>query len=345
MKFHTCVTNAYFIIILSFNALGQNALKTDSLKIFADDKPINVTLLTDLRQLINKKLDGKYQNAFFSCKLPDSSEVIEEILIKTRGHFRLNNCNMPSLRLNFRSPSSPKLSFLKELKLVNTCDNKADYEQILIREYVVYKIYNLLTERSFRVRLLRVNYMDIQERKKPFSQYAILLENIDAMAARNGCKELDVKNVHPEYAERNQMTMLAVFQYMIGNTDWSVSANHNIKLILPRKDSLNIPFAVPYDFDFGGLVNADYATAPPNLPIASVRERLYRGWPRTLVELQTAFTVYNQKKDKIYQLINDCNQLQIKHKKDMIDYLEDFYRTINNKREVQKVFFENLSRS
>ena len=132
---------------------------------------------------------------------------------------------------------------------------------------------------------------------------------------------------------------------MIGNTDWSVSANHNIKLILPRKDSLNIPFAVPYDFDFGGLVNADYASAPPNLPISSVRERLYRGWPRALHELQAVFTVYNQKKDKIYQLINNCDLLQLKHKKDMIDYLEDFYKTINNKREVQRVFVENLSRS
>jgi hypothetical protein len=150
--------------------------------------------------------------------------------------------------------------------------------------------------------------------------------------------------VHPEYAERNQVTMLAVFQYMIGNIDWPVSVNQNIKLIEPGKDSLNIPFAVPYDFDFGGLVNADYATAPPNLPVATVRQRLYRGWPRTLVELQDVFTVYNQKKDKIYKLINDCDLLPPSHKKDMIDYLEDFYRTINNKREVQKVFFETLSR-
>lgn len=344
MKFSALIVIAYFITV-SLAATGQKALKTDSLKIFADDKPINVTLITDLRQLINKKLDGKYQNAVFSCKLPDSSEVSEEILLQTRGHFKLNNCNMPSLRLNFRGPSSPKLSFLKALKLVNPCDNRPDYEQVLIREYLVYKMYNLLTDMSFRVRLLRINYKDILEKRKPFVQYAILLENIDVMASRNNCKELDVKNVHPEYADRNQMTMMAVFQYMIGNTDWSVSANHNIKLIMPRKDSFNIPFAVPYDFDFGGLVNADYASAPPNLPIATVRERLYRGWPRTTAELETVFTVYNQKKDKIYQLINNCDLLQPKHKKDMIDYLDDFYKTINNKREVQKVFIENSSRS
>ncbi|MFN2438426.1 MAG: hypothetical protein ABR503_04440 [Chitinophagaceae bacterium] len=343
MKFFICFVSACFII--SFNATGQKALKTDSLKIFADDKPINVTLITDLRQLINKKLDGKYQNALFSCKLPDSSEVSEQILLRTRGHFRLNNCHMPSLRLNFRSPSSPKLSFLKELKLVNTCGNRPDYEQILIREYLVYKIFNLLTDMSFRVRLLRINYQDIQERRKPFLQYAILLENIDAMAARNNCKELDVKNVHPEYVNRDQMTMVAVFQYMIGNTDWSVSANHNIRLILPRKDSLAIPYAVPYDFDFGGLVNADYASAPENLPIANVRERLYRGWPRTNGELQAVFDIYNQKKAEIYRLIQNCDLLQPKHKKDMIDYLEDFYKTINNKREVQRVFFENVIRS
>ncbi|MFN2457126.1 MAG: hypothetical protein ABR502_02885 [Chitinophagaceae bacterium] len=331
----------FWCLFLVADLSAQNISAKDSVRIFDDDNPISVTMITDLKMLIRNKQDGKYQNALFSCRLPDSTTVSEEILIQTRGHFRLNHCQIPSLRLNFRTPKSPRLSFLKELKLVNTCNNRGDYEQLLIKEYLVYKIYNLLTDISFRVRLLRITYEDIKGQSRPFTQYAFLLENVDAMAKRNGCKELNNIKLHAQVANREQMTMVDVFQYMIGNTDWSVIGNHNIKVIQPRNDSIANPYPVPYDFDFGGLVNADYANPPPNLPIQSVRERLYRGFPRTTEELQKIFDVYNKRKDKIYSLINNCQQLQAGHKKDMISYLDEFYKSINNKKEVQRIFLDN----
>ncbi|MDP9229616.1 MAG: hypothetical protein M3O67_02955 [Bacteroidota bacterium] len=336
----------YWLITLSLLATnlfsaGQGRAKRDSIAIFKDDKPLNVTLITDIKMLQKNKFDMKYQNAVFTIKLPDSSTVTEEILIQTRGKARIAICDMPSMRLNFRTPSSPNLSFLKEIKLVNTCENRTDYGQLLIKEYLVYKIYNLLTEMSLKVRLLNLTYQDIKGAKKPFTQYAFLLEDIDDMAARNGCKECEIKNMHDEHSNRQQMTMVSVFQYMIGNTDWSVMATHNIKMMRPKKDTLAPPYIIPFDFDYGGLVNAEYAVAPANLPIESVRDRLYRGYPRTMEELQATLQIYNQQKEKIYALINNCEQLQSRHRKDMIGYLDDFYKTINNKKEVQKVFIDN----
>jgi len=141
------------------------------------------------------------------------------------------------------------------------------------------------------------------------------------------------------------MTLVSVFEYMIGNTDWAVPVNHNIRLIYPKADSTASPFAIAYDFDFSGLVNADYAAPAPQLTeIETVRQRLYRGFPRTMAELQAVFTIFKEQKDKIYSTVNNFNLLSGANRKDIIDYLDEFYRTINNERDVQSVFIDNARR-
>jgi hypothetical protein len=332
-----------FLLCEQLNTSAQKK-NTDTLGIFADDVPMNVTLITDYKMLMRSKREGQYQNAVFITKLPDSTAVTEQINVRTRGKFRLDNCNMPGLRLNFRTGSSPRLAFLKELKLVNTCNPKPDHEQLVIKEYLVYKMLNLLTDLSLKVRLMRVTYQDSKEQRKPLVHYAFLIEDIDAMAARNGCKELNNISVHPQVAHREQMTLVDVFEYMIGNLDWSVRGNHNMKVVQPKDQTTANPYPVPYDFDFCGLVNAEYSNPPPNLPVESVRQRLYRGYPRSMEELQKTFEIYNRQKDKIYALIRSCEFLQERHKKDMIGYLDEFYRTVNNKREIQTVFIDNARR-
>jgi hypothetical protein len=320
-----------FVLLVQNICAGQKMSRKDSINIFSDDEPINVTLATDLRLLSKSKGNGKFQNALFTCKLPDSTTVSEEILIQTRGHFRLENCALPSLRLNFRTPASPKLSFLKALKIVNACDVKANYEQLLLKEYLVYKMYNIITDMSFRARLLKINYQDLSGKKKPFTQYAFMLEDIDDMAKRNNCRELEIKNLPADKCHKEQMSIVDVFEFMIGNTDWSVIGNHNIKFITPRKDSTVVPYPIPYDFDFVGLVNAVYARPPEMLGIESVKDRLYRGCKRNIEEFQPAFKRYNEMKSKLYAVIINCKGLQSAHKKEMIAYLDSFYKIINNK--------------
>jgi len=202
-------------------------------------------------------------------------------------------------------------------------------------------MYNLLTEKSLRVRLLRLTYEDSRGKKKPFTGYAFFVEDVDAMAKRNHCKEWKNGKIFTENTNRNQMTMVAVFQYMIGNTDWAVPNGHNIKLIYPKKDSIARPYVVPYDFDYAGLVNADYAIPDPALGTESVVERVYRGFPRTMSELQTVFQIYNQQKENIYALIRNFEPLSSKNKKEMIYYLDDFYQTINDRRKAELTFIDN----
>jgi len=146
--------------------------------------------------------------------------------------------------------------------------------------------------------------------------------------------------INGQSADRNQFTIFAVFEYFIGNTDWGVSANHNSVIILPNNDPEARPFVIPFDFDYSGLVNADYAVPDEGLDILNVRERCYRGYARTMEELNDAFLIFNQQKEKIYALVNNFELLTPRNRKDIIDYLDDFYKTISDPGKVKNIFID-----
>ncbi|HEX8278293.1 MAG TPA: hypothetical protein VF540_06340, partial [Segetibacter sp.] len=241
---------------------------------FADDKLIDVTLTTDLKKLKSEKKTPTWQPATISMRFEDSLEIKEEIRVEQRGEYRKNNCEIASLMLNFKNPTSPKLSALKKLKFVGGCRSGSVDEELLLKEYLVYKIYNLLTVMSFQVRLLHVTYKDSKQKAKPYLQYAFLIEDMNDMAARNNCKEIKKREFSAEATNRQQMTLVNLFQYMIGNTDWSVGKYHNIKLMLSKNDTLSPPYTIPYDFDYAGIVDAPYAVPNEELEIKTVRDRL-----------------------------------------------------------------------
>jgi hypothetical protein len=326
------------LLVVGLGVKGQPAF--DSVQFFLDEQPLSVTISTDLAALVNGKVKDAYLPATFSCSLADSSSLSEEIRLQVRGKSRRAICSIPPLRLLFRNPSSPKLQTLNTLKLVNCCRFRSADGQFLLKEYLAYKIYNILTEKSFRVRLLHITFEDSRGKKKPVKQYGFVIENVDALAKRNQCKEVDNVKILPEATDRDQMTLLALFEYMIGNTDWSVPNNHNIKLLQPKKNKTAKPYAVPYDFDNCGLVNPDYAVPDPIMGIESVVQRVYRGFPRTLPELKATIQVYNQQKEKIYSLVKNFQPLNTPVKKDLIRYLDEFYETINEEKEVKYVFID-----
>jgi hypothetical protein len=165
-----------------------------------------------------------------------------------------------------------------------------------------------------------------------------LIEDVDQMAKRSNCKEVEKQIFITERTDRQQMTLVSVFQYMIGNTDWSVPNYHNIKLMRPVTDTVSLPYTIPYDFDFAGLVDASYATPKEELGISSVRERLYRGFPRTMEEIQNTLDIFREKKDAVKKLVMNFELLSLRYRKEMMDYLDEFYKTIENKNQVNRIF-------
>lgn len=308
---------------------------------FLDDNVIEVKFTTDIKKLRTEKKVPKYQPATISMKFSDTLIITEEIRVEPRGEYRKRNCDMASLMLNFKNASSPKLSPLKKLKFVGGCRTGSAFEELLLKEFLVYKIQNFLSPMSFRVRLLHITYNDSKEKVKSFTQYAFLLEDMNDLTARNNCVEIKNKKFLTEATNREQMTFVNLFQYMIGNTDWSIPNLHNMKLMVPKNDTLAKPFAIPYDFDYCGLVDASYAVPSEGLGIESVSQRLYRGFSRGYNELQTAIEVFKEKKESIMYYVDHFELCSTKCRKLMTAYLDDFYETLDNKKRIESVFIIN----
>jgi hypothetical protein len=343
---------AQWVVLLVFvlstlQTTGQSAsfasqtASIDRLQFFLDERPLEMTIVTDFRKMLSERKKGIYQDGSVTMQLPGIAPVTENFRLYARGEFRRQNCRMPGLMVNFKSPASPQLSPLKKMKLTCGCGSTANDEKMLLTEYLIYKMYNMITDMSFKVRLAKVTYKDSRDKMKPYTQYAFLMEDIDDMADRNNCVEVQGRTFLTEQTNRKQMTTVAIFQYMIGNTDWSVPNYHNIKLMRSKSDSLSKPFVVPYDFDFTGLVNAHYAMPHPDLGIEKITDRLYRGFPRTMTELQETLDIFRSKKEQILTLISGFELIRKSERDLMLKYIHSFYDTIENKRLVEKNFIEN----
>ena len=256
----------FFAILTWHFAYAQSSI------LFDEETPIKITLRGDLKKLFR---DRGSVPAFHNVNLiygEGTSAVTLPIRVKTRGHFRKGTqCDYPPLQLNFedRPPVNSIFSGAQKMKLVTPCQGD-DY---VVREYLVYKMSNLLTPKSFRARLVEVTYEDSVRDKISDPLYGILLEEESQMAKRNGATAIDDKLVRPEQTNREDYMKMAVFEYMIGNTDWSVEFRQNVKLIA----TTGPPMTVPYDFDHAGIVNAPYALPPQGLELSSTLQRRYLG--------------------------------------------------------------------
>ena len=310
----------------------------NSQQFFLDDSIINVSLTTDIKQLRTQKNKPAWQPANIEMRFSDTSVINEQIRIEPRGIDRKAHCDLAALMLNFKNKTSPLLSPLDKLKLVGSCYTGNTNEDLLLKEFLVYKIYNLLSVMSFRVRLLHVTYIDSKQKIKSFTQYAFLIESVKDMAARNNCIEIRNKAFANDALNKYQVTFMTIFQYMIGNTDWAIGNYHNIKLIVPKTDTLAKPYPVPYDFDFSGLVNAPYAIPDEKTDIQNVTQRFYMGFPRTMEELEMIINVFKEKKESIILAIKDFNLLNDKTQKNVLRYIEEFYQITGNKSSIRAAF-------
>jgi hypothetical protein len=336
-----------FLLVLGVQARTQGSVsKIDAMQFFKDDSIIQTTIELDLRRLLTNKMKEGYKfPARFIVNPDGSAEVSEPVVLEVRGNFRKSYCYLPPLKITFKSADAQVLSPLGALKLVNTCNVKQNNYEYLLKEYLVYKIYNLLTEKSLRVRLLHIRFVDSSGKRKPINEFGFLIEDVKAMAERNQCIERKRNVEHTESTDRKQMTRVALFEYMIGNLDWSVPVRHNIKLIVPEQDSNAVVFPVPYDFDYSGLVKTDYSIPPPELNLEDVTVRYYRGFPRTMQELQDVANEFLQQKTAIYKLIKEFEPLSAASRKQMITYLDGFFATLSKPNVMKLEFIENARRN
>jgi hypothetical protein len=307
--------------------------------LFESDKILEMTLSGNTKALLDDRTDdSKFYPVTLSYMQQNGVEIVINAKAKTRGHFRKlrGNCFYPPILLHFTKGDSLNLTSFKEqlnLKLVMPCKG----DEYVVYEWLVYKIYNLVTPKSFNARLVRVKLNNSKNNKTESPFYGILLEEEKQMAGRNGLVSV-TKKLQPEQTDPSAFLKMTVFQYLVGNVDWSVQYLQNIKLIAPDSNAVSVT-AVPYDFDHSGLVNAPYAALAEELEMSSVRQRRYRGYCITdMKTFDSSIVLFNSIKDDIYELYNSCTLISEKYKKATIKYLDDFYTTLNTPEKLQKEF-------
>ena len=314
------------------------AQDTSTNNLFTSSEVLEIRLSGNITALMKDREDNSSYHPFTLSYHEKGTPVSIPIKVKTRGHFRLakENCSYPPLLLNFSKKKSTTNSLFEsqdKVKLVTPCNS----EKYVVQEYLVYKLFNLVTPKSFNARLVKVTYEDTVKSKKTEPLFGILLEEEDQMAGRNSAVLIEKKSVKPERTDRQDFLKMAVFEYLIGNTDWSVQYLQNIKLI--AKDSLSMLSTVAYDFDHAGIVRAPYAKPAEQLQLNSTLSRRYRGYCiPDMTQFNEVFLLFNDLKEKIYSVYTDCPLLEASYVKATVKYLDEFYETINDPKKAKTAF-------
>ena len=300
-------------------------------ELFGDDNPLALSLAFDMKEFKKGKYEADKMPALLSVHLKDTI-VRKEIKIKARGVFRKKYCQFPPIKLSLKKTefTSEYMDDQTTLKFVTHCKNSKMFESYILKEYLVYKMYNILTDISFRVRLVQMEYIDTQEKDKPFVKYGFIIEHINAVADRNNTLRIKSEKLAQKHMDKDMMALVSLFEYMIGNTDWSVTGLHNLKIIKSKDFTKPNPYPVPYDFDYSGMVNTSYAIPSEILGIESVRERKYWGVCLPEENVLNAKAIFLSRKNSFYELVQKFPYLDKSVKREMVDYLDSFYRILDS---------------
>lgn len=264
---------------------------------------------------------------------PDGRAWKDQIKIETRGNFRMKpqNCSFPPLRISFRQNDTLRQLFKKNktLKLVSQCQyQNSEFEQYLVQEFMIYKLYALLTDYSLRVRMLKVTYINQGTAFDTLVRYSFVVESPQEVARRLGFKRIPSTNVMLDKVDPWQYKLLCFFQYMISNNDWSVAISHNIELL--QKDSLGAYIPVPYDFDWSGIIKIPYKV-PSSRGMEPIQpERSFKGEYTRRRQVRDMIRFFRAKQGEIYATVSSCEILDKQHKLLFLNGIGEYYKILNN---------------
>lgn len=309
--------------------------------LFASHTPIEVTIAGPWNELDGRD-DDRTQHPF-TLQANGREHAIK---IRPRGHSRRRVCTFPPLRLNFDTDATAGSVFegQDKLKLVSQCRKGRRSELDLLEEYAAYRFFGLLSDAAYAVRLLRVTYVEPgRARDKPVTRVAFVIESNEALAARLGAAEAELPALALSQLEHTQAARMYVFQYLIGNTDWSfVTADHanaccHNGRLLRRNDRL---LYIPYDFDLSGLVNARYARPDASLRLRGVTERRWRGFCMAREPLAVALEEVRERRQALFAVLDELPVTKAKDLTRARRFVERFFEETDD----QDAFFAMIDR-
>jgi hypothetical protein len=318
--------------LLTLAIPGVTSAKGETTPLFASDDPIDVTIDGPVRSIVR---NAQRSTEAYPATLSAAGETIAiQLAARGKSRRRPENCQFPPLSVRFTGARSAESLFDKQgrIKLVTHCRDGDRFEQNVLREYAAYRLYNVLTPESFKVRLARVRYLD--DGGAVATKWGFFIEDADDAARRMGAKEVEGPDSDNAALVPTAAARYALFQYMIGNNDWDMTHGpagddccHNSKLVGPATDARAGLTPVPYDFDYTGLVDAPYAVPPESLPIRNVRTRYYRGcaWRSDTL---AAIPALRAARPALLAELAAIPGLDERTAKAMASYLDDFFEDL-----------------
>ena len=330
-NFITIIQVVFLFIVTVTSSYATSTIKESS--IFDElsyQEELEVTLEMDMNAVFgNRRNDDKHPTTF-SYLDKNGIQKSWNINVKLRGKFRRIKCEaMAPLKLNFKKDDLKAAGLAKfdDMKLVNHCvADKQEAKEFLVKEYLAYKIYNQLSEESFRVQFLKITYKDSKTGSEKI-QWGFLIEDTAEMRARINAEKIEkIYNTPRDSYNEKELLTASLFQYMIGNADWSHGKIHNVKLV-KKNSKITI---VPYDFDFSGLVKASYTRINTELGMTSTVDRIYLGFETDVIQTPETLELFYNKKNSIVKTIKNCKLLPARDRRGMIRYINNFYIDIDN---------------
>ncbi len=292
----------YFLLgfLVWTSVFGQVEQNSDLL--FQDQTPLKIKLSYSNDEM---RL-GTDDSTFIKTKMSYWSENKWndlEISLRARGNFRRSKCYFPPIKMKIKKSKSEGSLFEgnKNLKLVLPCLIRKEMDDDIIQEFIAYKFYEKISPYHFKTRRVDIEFLEIKKKDTIVHQLkGFLIEDDKRVAERFEGKSFE-RYIHPKAMDGMTSVQNTMFQYMIGNTDFSVAYQHNGKLLYIGKTI----YPLPYDFDLCGLVDASYAIVNANLGINSVTDRKYRGFKRDESLLQEVRDQILSKKTDFFQIIED----------------------------------------
>jgi hypothetical protein len=319
----------------------QSAAAASVDPLFLSHDTLEVEITAPLSTLVRERSDTEYLAGAFSYTEADGTPVEMDIKIRARGNFRHRNCDFPPVTLNFRKSQVEGTLFDRQdkLKMVVHCKITRRYEQSVLREYLAYRLLNTMTDLSFGVRLLQVVWTDSEERMGTMVRSAFLIEHKDRLSARIGLQEQQLESAEVGAVKPDHLNLVSMFQYLIGNVDFSPIAGsnneccHNYAMFGKGVDSL---VAIPFDFDFAGIVNAPNAVPDTERGVERLGQRVYRGYCVNNGHVGDSVDRFIQARETLYALVAEQEALEPSVRRNIAEYMDEFYAVIDDPREVER---------
>jgi len=320
------IVGCTLLLLIGTNLLASNPSIFDKMNY---QEVVEVTMEGDFSALKNNRRSGDAQEMVLTFTDAEGQLQTWNTKVTLRGHFRRMRCDaMPPLKLNFKKSELKDLGLSKfdDMKLVTQCmENTVDSKETLLKEYLAYKLYNGITEESFRVQLLKVVYKDTHTNSIT-KQWGFLIEDTAQLRNRIGAEKSKIKSgIAATDFDKPSFYKMTVFQYLIGNSDYDLGSGRNLKMVIRNGKYI----AIPYDFDFSGLVDASYAVPNPNYGLTSMQERNYQGFAEDLAYLENTLEFFHSQKSTLKSTVKKFKILKGKYRYEVSKYVESFYENID----------------